>query len=110
VANSRQVSLVERSPSTVTRLKVAWVKRETRACRAAGAIAASVTMKLSMVAIVRGDHPRSLGDPGRLETVTPVDLGLGVGALWKGVGGHDRRRGGGQLSARRPRRSRPAGR
>ncbi|MNC67560.1 hypothetical protein D3C75_1180680 [compost metagenome] len=70
VANSRAVSLVEVSPSTVTLLKVVRTCRFSRAFSTGGAMLASVTMKASMVAMSGAIMPEPLAIPAIL-TLTP---------------------------------------
>ena len=70
VANSRQVSLVEVSPSTVTLLKVVRTCRPSRARSTGGAIAASVTIKPSMVAMSGAIMPDPLAMPA-IRTLRP---------------------------------------
>ncbi len=70
VANRRQVSLVEVSPSTVTELKVVRVNRANRDCSTPGDRVASVTMKASMVAMSGAIMPEPLAMP-LMRTVTP---------------------------------------
>ncbi|MOA46065.1 hypothetical protein D3C78_1685300 [compost metagenome] len=70
VANSRAVSLVEVSPSTVTELKVVRTCRFSRAFSTGGAMLASVTMKASMVAMSGAIMPEPLAIPAIL-TLTP---------------------------------------
>ena len=64
VAISMNESLVDVSPSTVMRLKLARPLRAPAPAAAAGAIAASVATKPSIVAMFGPDHAGALGDAG----------------------------------------------
>jgi hypothetical protein len=82
VAKTSRVSLVERSPSTVTLLKVRTVIASTSVCRAAGAIRASVATKASMVAISGAIMPEPLAIPPT-RTVAPSTLASAKAPLGK---------------------------
>ena len=73
MAISRQVSLVERSPSTVTALKVSATATDSMSCSAAGGRAASVATKASMVAMFGAIMPEPLAIPA---------IRTGVRSIW----------------------------
>jgi hypothetical protein len=82
VAISTNESLVEVSPSMVTRLKEPSASSLTRGCSSSGAIAASVARKPSMVAILGRIMPAPLLMPV-METVLPPMPTLRLKALGK---------------------------
>ena len=73
VANTRQVSEVEVSLSTVTALKLLSISGCSRPCSTGAAIGASVKMKLSIVAIAGAIMPEPLAMP-EIETGDAVEL------------------------------------
>ena len=63
VLSSKKVSLVDVSPSTVMRLKLASATRRTQVCNSSGAILASVAIMPSMVAMLGRIMPAPLEMP-----------------------------------------------
>ena len=77
----------------VTALKVSATPSLSSACKAGAAIAASVNTKDSMVAMSGAIMPAPLAMPLMVTLVLPI-LAVAVATFGKGVGGHDRLRGG----------------
>jgi hypothetical protein len=71
VANSKSVSLVEVSLSTVTALKVGPTPFDSNACKTGAAIGASVATKESMVAISGAIMPAPLAMPLIVTSTSP---------------------------------------
>ena len=72
VANSKQVSLVEVSPSMVMQLKVVATCSLSSSCSTPGAMAASVNMKHSIVAISGAIMPAPLQKPLIVTSTSPI--------------------------------------
>ena len=99
LANSSSVSLVDVSPSTVRRLKVASAVRRSTPRRKAGLAAASVTRNESIVAMWGSIIPEPLAIPASV-TSRPAETDPPRRGLGEGVGGHDGARSVGQAALR----------
>ena len=89
------MSLVEVSPSTLMQLKVVAACAASRSCSTGAAMAASVKMKQSIVAMSGAIMPAPLQNPLRITGTPPIyrargELGVGVGRQDRARGGLDR--------------------